>query len=183
MNDYCVEARYEQSMAEVFAMLAAELGARRWLSAEQGASEIKLPRTGLRFGYRQAQRLYSGQVLECLRPVSFVLVERYAGPASRIIARQHWQLEPLDQRTRLRGTLRLEANRFARLQLRFWTRHFAGRLRHTCTSVQLRLNPASPQRKFTNGGLPHSGSIGQNSGSASIVSANTSSVKGSPIRR
>lgn len=183
MDDFSVEARYEQSMAEVFAMLARTLGTRRWLGGEPSASAAKLPRHGLRFGYRQARRLYSGQVLECLRPVSLILVERYEGPAGCIVARQNWRLDPLDQRTRLRGTLRLETNRFARLQMRFWKQHFTARLRRTCSSVQVLLNPVKVEPQQAGQALSYNGSIGHKNGSASIVSANTSKVKGRPIRK
>ena len=177
-----VEARYEHSMAAVFAMLVHELGAQRWRLNRVNAGPAYLPRTGLRFGYRQARRLYSGEVLECLRPVSIALVERYQGPAGSIVARQRWCLDNVDHLTCLRGVLRLETNHFARLQLRFWKNHFAARLRRTCGQVRVLLE-ANARPQATRNGAAYSGSIGQNNGSASIVSANTSSVNGRPILR
>lgn len=175
MRDFRIEVQYQQSMAAVFTALVTELGAQRWLPEEVPARAAVLPRAGLRFGYRQGQRLYSGQVLECLRPVSVVIVEQYQGPAGSIIARQRWRIEALDQATRLRGMLRLETNRFARLQQRFWHAHFSSRIRRTCTRVQ-RMLAISARAAY-------SGVTGQNSGSNSIVSANTSTVSGRPIFR
>lgn len=173
MLELRVEARYQQSMAAVFAALLGELGQDRWLTSAMYDAAV-VPRTGLRFGYRQAQRLYSGQVLECLRPVSIVFAESYRGPAGSISARQRWRVMPLDSATRLSGELRIETNRFARLQLRFWSAHFKSRARRTCARVAASLDASGP---------PHNDSIGHSNGSVSIVSTKTTSVKGRPTFR
>lgn len=191
MLEHRIEARYEQSMAAVFAALVRELGSERWLQNDDSLDGTNLPRAGLRFGYRQARRFYFGQVLECLRPVSIVIVERYQGPAGSIVARQRWRLDPVDRVTRLSGRLRIETNHFARLQLRFWSAHFRSRAQRTCNRVGACLNLASPDKSAAHGDpacrsrahTGQSGSTGQSSGSISIVRANTTRVKGKPILR
>ncbi|MGD8808194.1 MAG: hypothetical protein PVG24_01245 [Gammaproteobacteria bacterium] len=137
MHKQRVEARFGCPMSAVFDAVARELGAGRWCAADETVP--LLPRTGLRFGYRHDRRLYCGEVLECLRPVSIVIVERYRGPAGSIAARQRWRVDSLDSETLLTGELRFEPNRFARLQLRFWKSYFASRARRTCSRVQTRL--------------------------------------------
>ena len=189
--DYHVESSYAQPMAAVFAALVSELGQQRWLRNGDQSAATGLPRAGLRFGYRQAQRFYSGQVLECIRPVSIVIVERYTGPAGSIVARQRWRVNPLDTATQLSGRLQLETNRFARLQLRFWSAHFKSRAARTCSRVGKILSSAGvddgdapvPAGQPGTPGHSYSGSIGQRNGSISIVSANTTSVNGKPILR
>ncbi|MGD8324681.1 MAG: hypothetical protein PVF50_09960, partial [Gammaproteobacteria bacterium] len=64
MLEHHLEAHYEQSMAAVFAALVQELGRDRWLKTDDPNPATGLPRVGLRFGYRQAQRFCFGQVLE-----------------------------------------------------------------------------------------------------------------------
>jgi hypothetical protein len=201
--DYHVESSYAQPMAAVFTALVNELGQERWLrNADRSAAteppraglpraglpRVGLPRAGLKFGYRQAQRFYSGQVLECIRPVSIVIVERYTGPAGSIVARQRWRVNPLDMATQLSGRLQLETNRFARLQWRFWSAHFRSRVKRTCSRVGKMLSCATvDDRAATSGtaarGELYSGSIGQRNGSISMVNANTISVNGKPILR
>ena len=174
MLEHRLEARYEQSMSAVFAALVRELGSERWLQDAEPGNDKRLPRTGLRFGYRQKQRLCFGQVLECIRPVSIVLVERYQGPAGCITARQRWRLDPLESATRLSAELRIRTNRFARLQLRFWGTHFRIRAQRTCNHIGVSLRHSCNAQ---------SGSTGQSSGNITIVSANTTNVKGRPILR
>ena len=185
MLEHHVEARFEHAMAEVFAALVRELAAGRWSDAAIAGAHELMPRAGLRFGYRHARRLYSGEVLECLRPVSLIIVEQYCGPAVSIVARQRWHVDPLESATRLRGIVRVEPNRFARLQLKFWKAHFASAAQRTCSRVGVLLRHA-PQAKvhaarLTPGG--HSATTGNRTGSASIVSAKTTSVSGRPILR
>ena len=165
-------ARYEHSISTVFAALAMELGRERWLQRQD--KELRLPQAGLEFGYRRRQRCCTGKVLECLRPVSIILVERHQGPAGCIIARQRWRVEPLDAFTRLRCELQIQTNRFARLQQRFWHRHLRILAQRTCQRVATRLHHDS---------VCQSDSIGQRSGSSSIVNANTTRVSGRPILR
>ena len=179
MPEYRVEARLDATMAAVFAALVHELAEDRWSDGRETGAD--LPRAGLRFGYRQARRLYSGEVLECLRPVSIIIVERYCGPAASIVSRQRWRVEPLETATRLRGDIRIEPNRFARLQLRFWRRHFLNRAQRTCSSVRRQLGVGQPEMLSTQSA--HSGTTGQNSGRHSIVSTNTTKVSGRPIFR
>ena len=187
-RDHRVESSYAQPMAAVFAALVSELGQQRWLRNADRSAATGLPRAGLRFGYRQAQRFYSGQVLECIRPVSIVIVERYTGPAGSIVARQRWRVNPMDTTTQLSGRLQLETNRFARLQLRFWSAHFRSRAARTCSRVgkMLRCTAVDDRDAPARAGTlsqTYSGSIGQRNGSISMVSANTTSVNGKPILR
>jgi hypothetical protein len=128
-------------MSAVFMALAEELARGRWFVADLGSdATCRLPRPGLRFGYRQNRRLYCGEVLECLRPVSIVIIESWRGPAGSISARQRWRLDSIESETRLAGELCFQPNRFARLHLRFWKAHFAGRVRATCACVAARLH-------------------------------------------
>lgn len=186
MLEYRVEAHFECAMADVFAALVRELADGRWSCGEESSARPALPRAGLRFGYRQSRRLYSGEVLECLRPVSIVIVEQYCGPAVSISARQRWSVDPLDSASRLRGDLRIAANRFARLQMRFWKLHFAGRAQRTCSRVRLRLRTSertNGREILPVGASAQSGTTGQKTGNTSMVSANTTSVSGKPILR
>jgi len=200
MLEYRIAVRFERTMAEVFAALVCELAEGRWSDSEESAGSVAVPRAGLRFGYRQARRLYSGEVLECLRPVSIVIVERYCGPAVSILARQRWHVDPLDSATRLRGDVRVETNRFARLQMRFWKSHFTARAQRTCSRVRIRLCANGRSAGDLRGGAPgdapgdargdapsdtpaQRSTIGQKTGSVSIVSAKTTSVSGKPIFR
>lgn len=191
MLEHQLEAQYEQSMAAVFAALAQELGRDRWLQTDEPNVVSGLPRAGMRFGYRQAQRLYCGQVLECLRPVSLVLVERYRGPAGSIVVRQRWRVDPMDLVTRLSGELRIETNCFARLQLRFWSAHFKSRAQRICNRVSTRLRlglandatgPGDSARQCKSNSA-YRGATGQSNGNISIVKANITSVSGKPILR
>ena len=187
MLEYRIEARFAHTMAEVFAALVSELGEDRWSASDAAPGRLAVPRAGLRFGYRHARRLYSGEVLECLRPVSIVIVEQYSGPAVSILARQRWHVDPLESATRLHGLVRVRANRFARLQLRFWKAHFTSRAQRTCARVALQLRtggaPGTPPAPRRDAGFGHSATTGQKTGRLSIVSANTTSVNGKPILR
>jgi uncharacterized protein YndB with AHSA1/START domain len=188
MPDLRIEARFKQPIAAVFAALTRELGEERWLRPNESYHSGGMPQPGLRFGYRQARRMYSGQVLECLRPVSIVLIERYHGPAGLIVFTQRWRLTPSDALTHLRAQLRIEPNRFARFQLRFWSLHFRSRAMRTCRRVDQRLqadaNHLSPKQACSHqGDSNQSDSMGHNTGNISIVSANTTSVSGKPILR
>ena len=173
MRVHKLTVRYEYSMAAVFAALVLELGRERWLQHRD--TDLRLPQTGLEFGYRRRQRCCTGKVLECLRPVSLILLERYQGPAGCIIARQRWRVDPVDTTTRLRCELQIETNRFARLQQRFWHRHFRLLTHRTCQGVAARLRQ--------NDGKTQSDSIGHRNGSSSIVRAKTIIVSGKPILR
>jgi hypothetical protein len=172
MRVHKLAARYEHSMSAVFTALALELGRERWLQNRD--SDVRLPRAGLEFGYRRRQRCCTGKVLECLRPVSLILLERYQGPAGCIVARQRWRIDPLESATRLRCELQIETNRFARLQQRFWHQHFRILAQRTCHEIALRLRRDERDQ---------SDSIGQSQGRSSIVNAKTTSVSGRPILR
>jgi hypothetical protein len=137
MQEQRIETRFDRSMATVFDAVVLELGSGRWSGV--GSERVRLPKAGLRFGYRINRRLYCGTVLECLRPVSIVIVESYHGPAASIVARQRWRVDCLESGTRLTAAVQFEPNRFARLQLRFWKSWFLARARQTCAGVRARI--------------------------------------------
>jgi len=138
MQEQRIEARFDRPMSTVFDAVVLGLGSGRWCGA--GDDRVYLPKAGLRFGYRIDRRLYCGAVLECLRPVSIVIVESYHGPAASIVARQRWRVDCLDSGTRLTAAVHFQPNRFARLQLRFWKSWFLARARQTCARVRARMS-------------------------------------------
>jgi len=138
MQEQRIEARVDRPMSTVFDAVVLELGSGRW--CDPGDDRLHLPKAGLRFGYRIDRRLYCGVVLECLRPVSIVIVESYHGPAASIVARQRWRVDCLDSGTRLSAAVHFQPNRFARLQLRFWKSWFLARAGQTCARVQARMS-------------------------------------------
>jgi hypothetical protein len=180
MHEHRMEARFDASMASVFTALVLTLAQGRWSVGDEDRAGVGLPRDGMRFSYRHAHRLFSGKVLECLRPVSMTLHERYDGPAATVHARQRWRLVPLDGATLLRADLRVEPNSLARLQLRYWKAHFADRASCTCAGVRQQLLTAVNAESQ---GETIAGATGQNKGRVSIVSAKTTSVSGRPILR
>ena len=180
MLEHRMEARFDATMAHVFHALVHALGRGRWSVPVPDAGASGLPRAGTKYAYRYRRRLYAGEVLECLRPVSVVVVERCGGPVWRLAVRQRWRLETLEAATLLRLQLSVEPNCLARLQLRHWHTHFAERAKHTCAHVRQHLPARTPD---SDQGDVTAGSTGQKNGSVIIVSTNTTSISGSPIFR
>lgn len=183
MSEQLIEADFEQPMAVVFAALVTALGQERWMAAAAAPDTVIVPRAGTRFGYRRGRRICLGQVLECLRPVSIVIVERFQGPAGSVIVRQRWRIAPLAHATRLSGELRIRTYRCARLQLRFWRSHCNARAFGTCTRISELLRTADSSASVQLAEAHYSGSTGHSNGSKSIVSAKTIRVSGRPIFR
>lgn len=178
MFEHRVEARFEESIATVFGALVGVLAAGRWetLSANLEVAPV-MPRSGARYSARHAGRLHSGEVLECIRPVSIVLHESAQRSAACAQTRMRWRIEPFESDTCLIGDLKVSLNRFAHFNRRYWHRHFVLQCEQVCALVGARLISGkvvdSSQRV----------AMGQSTGNESIVSANIKTVNGRPILR
>ena len=170
------ETKLAEPIAAVFATLLRALARGRWNSTADDAEFIALPRTGFQYSSRRNGRLRSGAVVECLRPVSIVILETLQRSPSFVRVRQCWRVQPLPSDTRLSCDLRASLNRAANLHRRNWEARFEREITRLLDTVRAELEASHAH------GVS-SGTIGQKSGSVSIVSANKSSVNGKPILR
>lgn len=170
------EARLAEPISAVFAALLRALARGRWANAVEPDELTAVPRTGFQYSARSRGRLRRGEVVECLRPVSIVLLESLQRSPSFVHVRQRWRVQPLPGDTRLSCELKASLNRMANLQRRHWEARFARDVAQLLDAVRRDLEASRPQ-----GGA--NGVIGQRIGSASIVNANKSTVNGKPILR
>jgi uncharacterized protein YndB with AHSA1/START domain len=169
---------FEQPMSAVFTALVRALGEGRWFASgglEDTASA--LPRSGLKYSSRRGGYACSGEVLECLRPVSIVLHESLHRARSGADCRQRWRIEPLESSTRVSCEVRANLSRIAALQKRQWHARLAEQNRRVCEDIRSELGSEPGMLR------PQSGAIGQRIGSMSMVSTKITTVNGKPILR
>jgi hypothetical protein len=152
MADAQIETFFDAPMSVVFAALIAELARGRWAAGDSASGSGLLPRPGLRFSYRQGRRLVTGRVLECLRPVSLVIVENSRGAAGSVVIRQRWRVDHRDSTSRLDTELKFDAHRLARLQLGSCESHYIAAARGVCARLQTRLRKSDRSAACLPGG-------------------------------
>lgn len=114
------EVRLSEPIAVVFTALLRALGRGRWVTVAEYEQFTALPRTGFRYSSRTKGRLRRGEVIECLRPVSIVILETLQRPPSFVRVRHRWRVQPLPSDTRLSCDLEASLNRIANLHRRNW---------------------------------------------------------------
>ena len=168
------EARFAPSIALVFAALLRSLAQGRWANMAVYGETAVLPRTGFQYSSRYNGRLRRGEVIECLRPVSIVILETLQRSPSFVRVRQRWRVQPLARDTRLSCDLKAELNRIAHLHRRNWETRFEREITKLLAAVR---------DEFAQAHGVASGSVGQRIGNASIVKTNSRIVNGKPILR
>lgn len=171
------EARLAQPIAVVFTTLLRALGRGRWTSAGGLEDITALPRSGFQYSARQHGRLRRGEVIECLRPVSIVMLETLHKVPSCVRVHQRWRVQPLPADTRLSCDLRASLNRIANLHRRQWEARLAREVDRLLEDVRADLDASCAAQGVA------SGALGQSTGNASIVSRNSRIVNGKPILR
>lgn len=168
---------FEAPMSAVFGALVRALGEGRWLAAQDADDALAMPHSGLRYSARRNGYVCSGEVLECLRPVSVVLQESLTRARSGADCRQRWRVEPLTDATRVCCELRASLSRIARLQKRAWQGRLSARCERALVDMRetLARAPVAP--------LHHNGVMGQSIGNVSIVSTKMTMVSGKPTFR
>ena len=169
------EERLAEPIAVVFAALVRALARERWASVAALEDISPLPRSGFRYSVRQHGRWRHGQVIECLRPVSIVLLETLQRSPSCVRVRQRWRVQPLPSETRLSCDLKAHLNRIANLKRRRWIRRFDVELCRIVAAVRIDLDREAQRAS--------AGTIGQSNGSTAIVSTNARTVNGWPTVR
>jgi len=177
MLEHRIETKFKEPIAIVFNALISVLAERCWDTVLSVEVAPVMPKSGLKYAGRHGQLVRSGEVLECIRPVSIVLLESAHRSAATATVRKRWRIEPLESESLLHGEVKVALNRFANFNRRFWLRYICSDCQSVCAAVQSKLR--SQNRK--NSG--HIGTAGQSTGRTSIVSANISSVNGKPILR
>ena len=130
------ELRLAEPIAVVFAALVRVLARDRWANVAMLEDVTPLPRSGFRYSARRRGRWRHGEVVECLRPVSIVLLETLQRPPSSVRVRQRWRVQPLPSDTRLTCDLRASLNRIANLQRRRWMTRFDAEVRRVIAAVR-----------------------------------------------
>jgi hypothetical protein len=168
---------FEAPMSAVFGALVRALGEGRWLAAHEADDALVMPHGGLRYSARCNGYACSGEVLECLRPVSIVLQESLTLARSGAACRQRWRVEPFADATRVCCELRANLSRIARLQKRAWHDRLTGRCERALADIRETLARAPAVAAL------HNGAIGQSIGNVSIVSTKMMTVSGKPTFR
>jgi hypothetical protein len=171
------EARLAEPIAVVFTTLLRALGRGRWTSERSLEVFTALPRSGFQYSARHHGRLRRGEVIECLRPVSIVVLETLHKPPSCVRVRQCWRIQPMPMDTRLSCDLHASLNRIANLHRRQWEARFTREVDKLLDDVRSDLDAACHAHRGA------SGALGQSTGSVSIVSTNNSIVNGKPTLR
>ena len=136
------EARLEEPIAAVFAALLRALAVGRWTATTAESDDlVMLPRTGFHYSSRVKGRLRRGQVIECLRPVSIVMLETLQRTPSFVQVRQRWRVQPLpSDDTRLSCDLQASLNRAANLHRGNWEARFDRESRRLLETVRTLLH-------------------------------------------
>ena len=164
-------AEFCLGLMECFTLLLRSAGRNRWAdgSSDGGAA---LPDVGTRYLWQRGNRLRSGRVVECLRPVVLTLSEVLLDPPYQVQLRLRCRLEPA-----LRGcVMQLDASYALNGAACLKKRHWQTEIRHYCNHLLCTLERAAQERQV----LDQSMRSGQNIGNSSITAVNTTSVSGTP---
>ena len=170
------DAILTEPIAIVFTALLRVLGRGRWTNKAGLEEFTALPRSGFRYSARHNGRLRRGEVVECLRPVSIVVLETLQKPPSCVRVRQRWRVQPLVADTRLSCDLSASLNRIANLHRSHWEARFMREVGRLLDDVRSDLDAIRAQGAT-------SGAFGHSTGRASIVRTNKRIVNGKPTLR
>lgn len=176
MLERTYELRLSEPIADVFSALAATIAVGRWDTLIDADDQSGLPRRGCRYCTQRRGRVYRGQVIECLRPVSLIISETLHRSPSHVQMRMKWRIEPISDGTILIHEVRAALNRAAGLKRRNWERKIASDASQIFTGIITRLQRATAIQ-------PSTVTIGQSTGNRVIVNAKMTNVSGKPILR
>lgn len=161
----------DAGLRDAFALLLIVIAEQRWAQEEAPGGA---PPVGTRYAWRRGNRLRSGQVLECLRPVVLTLSEALLDPPCHLQLRLRFRCEPCTAGTMLQLEASCALNGAAMLRRRYWAdelaRYWDGLFRGLGRAIACQ-------------GEDEIACNGQNTGSSSITTVNATSVSGTPRRR
>jgi hypothetical protein len=158
-------------LRDAFGLMLQALAEQRWANAQEPGLAVT-PRVDLRYTWRRGNRLRSGRIVECLRPVALTLSEVLLDPPSHVQLRLRYRLEPSNRGAILQHEAGYALNGAAALRKRYWTaevqRYWEALLRVLELTARDQVSQDYTLCK------------GQNTGSSSITIVNTTSVRGTP---
>jgi hypothetical protein len=167
----------EISMARIFRALLEALAPGRWdVAAGEGEAPIE-PSAGFRYRRRLSGGTRYGHVIECLRPVSLILVETYFQGRYKRRVRLRFRVQPVGEQTRLLLDAAIEFNAAALVRKRRSLR----RVSRECEALLQSMQAKIVASRDCQGGK--TGVAGHNKGKSNIVTTKITTVNGRPVLR